>query len=355
VSQPRLAFAVPGDLQTATGGYGYDRRIIKELQALGWLVEVVLLGDGFPWPDEATLVNAQRKLEALDPSTLIVVDGLAFGVMPEAMFQLAKSRQLVALVHHPLALENGLSASDQATLRASETRALAAAAHVIVTSQSTASLMPDFGVPLNKVNVVYPGTQASSRSRGGSTGRVELLSVGTIIPRKGFDVLVLALSKLIELDWHLTIIGDNERDPDCAAALAVQIKAYQLENRITLTGALNASELASYYDKSDVFVLASRFEGYGMAYAEAMACGLPVIGTTGGAITDTVPEQAGCLVAPGDVDALADAIALLVRDPLIREQYAQGAWQTGQALPTWEASGAQFADVLRALHHRAVS
>ena len=206
--------------------------------------------------------------------------------------------------------------------------------------------MPEFGVQPDRVSVVYPGTQTASRARGGGTQRVELLSVGSLIPRKGFDVLVSALAKLTDLDWHLTIIGDNQRDAVCAAALTQQISACQLGDRITQTGTLTADELASYYDRSDVFVLASRFEGYGMAYAEAMARGLPVIGTTGGAISDTVPEQAGVLVPPGDVNALAQAIALMVREPLAREKFAQGAWQSAQLLPTWKTSGIQFADIL---------
>jgi glycosyltransferase involved in cell wall biosynthesis len=333
-------------LQAASGGYGYDRRIIAELRALGWVVDIILLGDAFPWPDKATLAEAELRLEAIDASTLIVIDGLAFGVMPEIVSGLSRTRQLIALVHHPLALENGLSDSAQFTLRASETQALVSAKHVIVTSQATASLMPEFGVQPDRVSVVYPGTQTASRARGGGTQRVELLSVGSLIPRKGFDVLVSALAKLTDLDWHLTIIGDNQRDAVCAAALTQQISACQLGDRITQTGTLTADELASYYDRSDVFVLASRFEGYGMAYAEAMARGLPVIGTTGGAISDTVPEQAGVLVPPGDVNALAQAIALMVREPLAREKFAQGAWQSAQLLPTWKTSGIQFADIL---------
>ena len=135
-----------------------------------------------------------------------------------------------------------------------------------------------------------------------------LLSVGAVVPRKGFDVLVAALATLAELPWRLTIAGDLTRDPNEAARLDVSISQHKLTSRIAVPGAVSSERLAALYDDADLFVLASRFEGYGMAYAEALSHGLPVIGTTAGAIPDTVPQEAGLLVTSGDVDALAKAL-----------------------------------------------
>ena len=105
----RFAFAVPGDLATPTGGYAYDRRMIAELGDLGWQVDLLGLGDGFPWPSEATRAAALKKLLATPAGRAIVVDGLALGVLPEAATQLSGRNPLLALVHHPLALEAGVS------------------------------------------------------------------------------------------------------------------------------------------------------------------------------------------------------------------------------------------------------
>ena len=83
-----------------------------------------------------------------------------------------------------------------------------------------------------------------------------------------------------------------------------------------------------------------------MAYAEALSHGLPVIGTTAGAIPDTVPQEAGLLVASGDVDALAQALRRVIADADLRCRLSDAALAAAQTLPTWQQSGAIFAAAL---------
>ena len=116
----RVAFAVPGDLATPTGGYAYDRRMIAELERLGWQVDVVGLGDGFPRPTAAQKDFAARQLAAVSSDHPVLIDGLALGVLPEAAAIVRHRRALVALIHHPLALETGLSIEDADAMRSSE-------------------------------------------------------------------------------------------------------------------------------------------------------------------------------------------------------------------------------------------
>ncbi len=351
----RFAFAVPGDLATPTGGYGYDRRMMAELGELGWQADLVNLGEGFPWPDATARTEAQAQLLAVPKGRIIVVDGLALGVLPEAAARLAGRNPLIALVHHPLALEWGLSAEQAKAFRASERSALASVQGVIVTSPTTAQLVAsDYAVPMERITVARPGCDPMPMAQGpmaqGSRGGVvRLLSVGAIVPRKGFDVLISALATLADLSWHLTIAGDRTRDSHAAARLDADIARHGLGDRIAAPGAVSPQRLAALYAEADVFALASHFEGYGMAYAEAIAHGLPVIGTSAGAIPDTVAPDAGLLVASGDIPAFATALRHIIGDADLRQRLAIAARAAAPQLPTWRHSAAIFARALETL------
>jgi glycosyltransferase involved in cell wall biosynthesis len=346
----RFVFAVPGDLATPTGGYAYDRRMITELGDLGWQIDLLDLGEGFPWPGEAIRTAAQARLLAVPSGRTIVVDGLALGVLPETASQLAGRNPLLALVHHPLALEWGLSVQQADALRISERAALAAVQGVVVTSAATARvLVSDYGVQAGRIAVARPGSDPAPPARGSQDGVVRLLSVGAVVPRKGFDILIAALATLGDLSWRLTIAGDLTRDRNAAAQLNADIARHALGDRIEAPGAVSAQDLAALYAKADVFVLASRFEGYGMAYAEAIAHGLPIIGSNAGAIPDTVPPAVGRLVDPGDIPALAQALRRVIGDSGLRWRMANAAREAAPQLPTWRQSAEIFARALEIL------
>ena len=347
----RAAFAVPGSLEIPTGGYAYDRRIIAELERLGWHIELIDLGEGFPWPSEETLSGARERLLKMSAGRPIVVDGLALGVLPQVASELARRTPLLALVHHPLALEWGLSASQASLLQRSERDALTSTRGVVVTSHATARIVAsDYGVPADRITVALPGNDPVPPARANrGLGVPHLLSVGAVVPRKGFDVLVGALAALVGHPWRLTIAGDLTRDATAAARLHSEIARHGLASRITVLGAVSAEQLAELYDTADLFVLASYFEGYGMAYSEALAHGLPVIGTKAGAIPETVPREAGLLVTPGDAAALAEALRRVLTDSVLRQRLAQGAIAAAGQLPTWPQSGTIFAGALERL------
>jgi glycosyltransferase involved in cell wall biosynthesis len=339
---------VPGDLATRTGGYAYDRRIIAELAALGWRIDVLTLGDGFPFPTADTRAAARARLAELPPVPPVVVDGLAFGALPDEAQALHTSHRLIALVHHPLALETGLTTVDRDALRTSERSALRRAHHVVATSATTAQLLStDYDVPTDRLSVVAPGTDRVAPRPRKREGEVVLLSVGAVIPRKGYDVLVAALAQLKQLPWRLVIAGDRARSVDTCRRLEANIAGLGLADRIALLGAVSEGALASLYADCDLFVLPSRFEGYGMAYAEAIAHGVPVVATTAGAIPDTVPPAAGVLLPPDDVDALALALRRLIENPADRERLAAAA--RAVTFPSWREQGALFARVLETL------
>jgi glycosyltransferase involved in cell wall biosynthesis len=342
-----LVFILPGDPSSATGGYVYDRRICDGLRTLGWTVDVRNLDESFPDPTPEALAHAARVLAHVPDGALVLIDGLALGAMPDAIAAEARRLRLAALVHHPLAEETGLDSDRLEALRDSERRALTATTRVVVTSGYTARLLSDYGVPSSRIRVIEPGTDPAPLAPGSGSDRLELLCVATLTRRKGHRLLLEALASLRDRRWHLTCVGSPERDPQSAAEVRDRIEALGLKKRITLAGELDDAALAACYDRADAFVLPTWFEGYGMSLAEALARGLPVVSTLGGAVPQTVPRGACLLVPPGDVAALAKALSLLMDEPDLRAALAAGAREARRLLPTWDQACARMAEVLR--------
>jgi glycosyltransferase involved in cell wall biosynthesis len=351
-----VTFAIPGDLSTRTGGYGYARALIEHLPAAGIEIRHCALPASFPLPSEGDIAAAFDSLVATAKDDVLLIDGLAFGALPAERIA-ALDRRIVALVHHPLGYETGLDEATQKQLIESERHALACADHVIVSSDTTRDVLIDaFGVPGGAITIAEPGTRPVTRHSHpptvtaglvpAVTKAIRLLAVGSITPRKGFDILVEALSTLGDLDWRLRLVGSPARDPATAQALRKQIAVAGLRSRIDLVGELAIEPLDEEYRNADLFVLSSHYEGYGMVLAEAMAHGLPIVTTTGGAAARTVPDDAALKVPPGDSAALAEALRRAIEDIALRRQLACASLRAGDALPRWPAITARVAAVL---------
>ena len=341
----RLDFIVPGDPAQRTGGYLYDAHIVTELRRLGWTVAVHGLLGRFPEADATARDALERTLATLPSGRLVVVDGLALGGLPEVAIRYGCRLRLVALVHHPLADERGLSLARRHCLLASERAALAAVGRVITTSPWTARRLADFGLQPSRVSTVEPGVTPLALARAdGEPPR--LLCVGTVSPRKGQDLLVRALARLRDTPWHCDCIGSSTRDPDFAGAVAGLIHEAGLDDRIQLHGECDDAHLRAAYAGADLFVLPSHYEGYGMVVTEAISAGLPVLTTTGGALSETLPPGAGIAVPPDDVDALTEALAALIGDRARRHALREGARKARAALRDWPQAGAEFAAAL---------
>ena len=329
-----MYFAIPGDLAARTGGYGYDRRLLRELRKLGLLVEHLALDASFPFPDARALQCTEAAFAALPDQALVLVDGLAFGAMAQCASRHASRLRLIALCHHPLALESGLDAAQQQALRESERVALHCARTVIVTSPNTARTVTElFGIAGSKINVAQPGTDRAEFASCMGDPAV-LLCVASLTRRKAHDVLIAALATLVDLPWQARFVGGEEFDPHWAAALRQQITAAGLESRISLIGSVE--DLTTEYLNADLFVLPSRFEGYGMVFAEALAHGLPIVAARAGAVADVVPESAGRLVAADDAGALAQSLRTVLTDRRLYEQLRTGAQAAAGQLSTWQ-------------------
>lgn len=346
-----LHVVVPGPLEQLTGGYVYDARMVAGLTSLGWSVRVHNLAGRFPDADATARAALDSALARLPSGARVVVDGLAMGGLPEPIEAHAERLRVVSLVHHPLAEETGLSAADKERFVCTETQALAACHGVIVSSAYTARGLGAYGVPPDRVRVVVPGTVPARPAVGPGPGLPPaLLCVASVTRRKGYDVLVDSLAQVRDLDWTCVCAGSLERDRGYAASVLERVASAGLAERVKFVGEREGDGLEELYHRASVFVLASFYEGYGMALADALAHGLPVVSTTGGAIPFTVPAEASMLVAPGEVDAFAGALRAVLGTPSgERTELAAAALRHSSQLPTWRAAAEAFAHAIEAL------
>jgi glycosyltransferase involved in cell wall biosynthesis len=341
----RATFAVPGDLGSPTGGYAYDRALIAAGPGAGLTLDHLALPGGFPFPSDAALAETARLMAAAPADRPLLVDGLALGAMPDAVAAAARA-PLAAMLHHPLALEAGLSAAEADALRASETAALARVRAVIVTSAATAATVSAmFDVDPATITVARPGLDRAPRARG-SGGVPRILSVGSLIPRKGHDVLVDALARIADRAWTAEIVGSPAYAPGWAASVRARVRGAGLAGRVRFVGATSAAAVAEAYDRADLFCLPSRYEGYGMVFAEAMARGLPIVAARIAATEELVPEAAGALVPVDDAAALAGALAGLLDDAALRRRAGDAARAHAETLPDWPETARLARDAL---------
>jgi glycosyltransferase involved in cell wall biosynthesis len=342
-----VAFCIPGDLSLPTGGYAYDRELIKLLPEHGVQALHVALPGGFPNPSDAEIAHTGQVILAEPHDRLLLIDGLAYGAFPPGPAAGLAGR-VVALVHHPLALETGIDPARAAFLRENERLTLSYARHVIVSSDITAAtLAADYGVPDAKITVAVPGVARAARSTGSGEDGLHMLAVGSVVARKGHDVLVAALTGLSHLPWRLTIAGALDRSPQTVLALEAQIAASGLSGRISIAGAVTDAQIAMLYAGADLFVMASHYEGYGMVLTEALARGLPIVSTTGGALAETAPDDACLKVPPGDVPAMASALEAMLTNDMLRRQKAAAAWALADDLPRWDDTARIVASALK--------
>jgi glycosyltransferase involved in cell wall biosynthesis len=341
-----LVFIVPGRIETRTGGYEYDRRMADGLRARGWSVDVRELDGSFPYPPPAALAEAARVLAAIPDRATVLIDGLAFGAMPAEVVREASRLRIVALIHLPLAAEIGIGEDVAARLEAGERRALAAASRVIVTGKPTGAALAGHGVASDLITVVEPGTDRAPLARGSHEGPLQLLCVATLNPGKGHDMLIGALAALPHDHWHLTCAGSLDRHPATVQQLREILRVDGLNARVSFLGDLDTAALAACYDSADLFVLATRHETYGMAVAEALARGLPVVSTKTGAIPELVGDEAGLLVPVGDTTALTSALSQVLSNRHLLARLAEGARRVRDRLPTWEDAAGRMAAAL---------
>jgi len=314
------------DPEQPSGGNVYDRRLAAELRDAGWVVTELPVGGGWPEPDAASAGALAGQLASVPAGAVVLVDGLL--AVPDVLAPEADRLRLVLLVHLPRGDEwfPGVRA-------------------VVVTSEWSATRLPDAA----RVRVARPGCDPAPTAAGTDAGG-RLLAVGAVVPYKGQDVLLDALADLRDLDWSCRIVGPLDRDRGFVDGLGRRLAATRLAECVALTGALTGSAVHRAYAYADLLVLPSRTEAYGMVVTEALARGLPVVGSAVGGVPEALGDvdgrRPGALVPPGDPAALSAGLRGWLTDPELRAEWRAVAHARRPTLPSWSATAAVVAAAL---------
>lgn len=340
-----IFFVIPGNINSLSGGYAYNRRLIAELGQLSIDVEILQLSGRFPQPTKEDLTDIDKQFSALPNDSIVLVDGLAFGVMGDIAERHNHRLNIIALCHHPLALETGLSPEKQTFYHTTEKRALNAATAILVTSGATAiTLQNSFHIDASKIYIAPPGTDTQHYAQCKGDPPI-LLTVASLTFRKGHDILIDALAKIPHIPWQAHFVGSMEFDPEWATYLQQKVINYGFTKRILFLGGI--ADTKHEYQQADLFVLPSHYEGYGMAFAEALAFGLPIVATQVDSISSLVPKAAGVLVPPNNSHELATTLNHLLSDPIKRKRLQAGAQHAASTLPSWRDCAQIVAELIK--------
>jgi glycosyltransferase involved in cell wall biosynthesis len=347
---------MPADVDrvsVASGGNVYDRRACEGLARSRSVFEIPVAG-AWPRPDRTARTRLAAALAALPDGAVVLMDGLVACGVPGVVVPEAERLRLAVLVHLPLADETERPGAPRpGDLDTLERETLRAARAVITTGRRAASRLADHhGLDPRRVHVAAPGTDPAPLATGTEDG-TRLLCVASVTPRKGHDLLVRALAEIADRPWTCECVGPLRRDLDQVARVRAIIGEYgpDLAERIRFAGPRTGDRLAAAYAASDLLVLPSRAETYGMVVTEALARGLPVVATEVGGVPEALGrapggDLPGILVPPEDPSALAAALERWLTDPDLRRNLRQAAADRRTTLPTWDDTARSLTTVL---------
>jgi glycosyltransferase involved in cell wall biosynthesis len=343
----RAALVVCGELSFASGGFLYDRMLVRAFEEAGDTVDVISVPwDGFR---RSLAVNIDRRTRDRLlgwEGDLLLQDELAHPslVLHNKALRRRGRVPIVSIVHH-LGISEGGCAIARAARRPVERAYAQGVDGFLFNSATTRQSVRALAGPACEGLVVTPGgdrlgaglTVEEAARRAGEPGPLRVLFVGNLIPRKGLHTLVAALAGLPRDRWHLTVVGSPEMDRGYAAQVRRDVERRGLSASVDMRGPLSDAALAATLRAHHVLAVPSRYEGFGIVYLEAMGFAVVPVGTTAGGATEVIQDgESGRLVAPDDVPALAAALRDLGDDRARLAALAGGALRRFAGFPTWQ-------------------
>ncbi|RYY13885.1 MAG: glycosyltransferase [Alphaproteobacteria bacterium] len=320
-----LAFALPPPAETGGGGGAdYIHGLAGGLRSIG--VEVDLL-------------------VGIDPvfptGSIAVIDGMLLPRLRHRLDDLART-DAVALIHH-IGAAAGRDEISRTQILEAERSMLGRMRRVVTTSAPIATRLADeFGVT---AQTVPPGHREVAPATP-DPERAVILSVGVLTRRKGHDRLIQAVSRLQDLPWHLVIAGDSQREPAHPAELRTLADELGLSSRVSVLADPTSDRLETEWRRASVFALATRWEGYPSAIAEALQRGIPCLTTTGANADTILPSTAGAICPVDDMVTFGKCLRRFLFDAGLQADMAKAARTVSSIFPRWTECARNFLTIL---------
>lgn len=332
-----LRFVVPGPIETLTGGFVYDRRIADGLRRRGRQLEILELSGQHRVDRE--------QIESLDAGQTLLVDGLALPGLEPALDP--TRHHLIALVHHLEGAEPTCLEPDRIAAR--DARILGRMHGIISASAHTRDQIKELNLGPKSIRVVRPGSDPAGprlRATKRDPNQLRLVCIATITQRKGHDLLLDAL-ETADVRFSLELLGAHHFEPEWAAMIESRIRSWVRPDIIMLRGPVDATTRARVLSESDLFVLASRYEGFGMAAVESVRAGVPVLCSRVGGLPEALEGGGASLVAPERHTFARELVRLANPGP--RSKLRDEALVAAQSLPSWDDACDAFDSALEEL------
>lgn len=348
----RVGLVIYGSLDTISGGYLYDRKLVEQLIVLGHSVSLFALVYRDYTKHLIDNLNASWNEElAAAPVDLMIQDELNHPSLLWANLRRSGRQRrypVASVVHHLRSSEVDHPPLLRRIYGAIERIYLNSVDALLYNSETTRYTVEPLLTRPRPALVAYPAADhlpvnepafdlhaIADRSR--AQGPLRILFVGNLIPRKGLDQLLDALAQLPVVSWQLTVVGSQDVDTDYAKSIRMRCQALP-GGAVHFPGRVSDAELVQQYRTHHLLAVPS-YEGFGIVYLEAMRFGLPVIASTLGAARELVTDgENGFLARPHDTHSLAQHLWSLHanRERLLAMSFAARRRYTQH--PTWQQS-----------------
>lgn len=342
-----LHFFITGDINTPSGEFIYNKKIIDGLRGRNYKVFVHNLPADFPFPSANSIAQLEDIVKSIPSDDLLLIPGVIVGSSPAIVEGYAKNHKFIAYVHVPVSLSNGLSIYQKEIVLASEKTGFSKVQYCITSNESGKNALEERGVASINIYLAPAGTDPYPQKTNYSKLPASLLCISNYTRKNGLIHLIKALSALKNKDWQLTCYGIKDYEPGYFDEIKALIKKNGLTDRIVLNNSLAHDKISEVYLASDLVVMPSDYESFGMTVSEALAHGIPVFASAAGLINRDIPHKAFKFFKPGSLYDIQSVLELLLENEGVYQDLCSNAKLYKQHARPWEATIDDFESALK--------